>query len=349
VFGIGVGDGVGAVCVSVAALRFRASAYITLCTRELPMAETCSFRGYLKGHGNWVTALATPPDSVDTLVSVSRDKTLIWWELTGEEGDYGRPRKALHGHNHFISDVCLSSDGQFALTSSWDKELRLWDLQLGESVRRFVGHRKDVLSVAFSPDNRQIVSASRDRTIKMWNILGQCKYEIVEDSHTAWISCVRLSPSPAVPCFVSCGWDKLVKVWDLATCQLKFNLVGHTGYLNCVTISPDGSLCASGGRDGSVMLWDLQQGQHLHTLEGTEEIYALCFSPSRYWLCAATSSSVKIWDLETKSVVENLRDESFFGPKTAQAPPCICMAWSSDGATLFCGHTDNLIRVWAVI
>eukprot|EP00166_Cyanidium_caldarium_P000588 ctg_1229.g462 len=74
------------------------------------------------------------------------------------------------------------------------------------------------------PDNRQIVSSSRDRTIKMWNILGQCKYEITSDAHTDWISCVRLSPSASVPCFVSCGWDKLVKVWDLTSCQLKFNL-----------------------------------------------------------------------------------------------------------------------------
>ena len=29
-------------------------------------------------------------------------------------------------------------------------------------------------------------------------------------------------------------------------------------YLNCVTVSPDGSLCASGGKDGTAMLWDLQ-------------------------------------------------------------------------------------------
>jgi len=36
--------------------------------------------------------------------------------------------KSLLGHNHFISDVVMSSDGQFALSGSWDKTLRLWDL-----------------------------------------------------------------------------------------------------------------------------------------------------------------------------------------------------------------------------
>jgi WD40 repeat protein len=38
------------------------------------------------------------------------------------------------------------------------------------------------------------------------------------------------------------------QVWNLTNCKLKNNLVGHTGYVNTVTVSPDGSLCASGGK-----------------------------------------------------------------------------------------------------
>ncbi len=70
--------------------------------------------------------------------------------------------------------------------------------------------------------------------------------------------------------------------------------MGHTGYLNTVTISPDGSLAASGGKDGMAMLWDLNDGKHLYTLEAGDVIHALCFSPNRYWLCAATGSSIKV-------------------------------------------------------
>ncbi len=50
-----------------------------------------------------------------------------------------------------------------------------------------------------------------------------------------------------------------MKVWNLSNCKLRTNLVGHKGYVNTVTISPDGSLCASGGRDGTAMLWDLTE------------------------------------------------------------------------------------------
>lgn len=41
---------------------------------------------------------------------------------------------------------------------------------------------------------------------------GECKYTIVDDGHSEWVSCVRFSPSPTAPVIVSCGWDKRVKV-----------------------------------------------------------------------------------------------------------------------------------------
>ena len=121
------------------------------------MSETLSYRGALKGHAGWVTSLACPLDPTsNTLLSSSRDKSVIVWELERTEGQYGVAKKSLRGHSHFVQDVVISSDGQFCLTGSWDGTLRLWDLNTGSTTRRFVGHTKDVLSVAFSVDNRQV-------------------------------------------------------------------------------------------------------------------------------------------------------------------------------------------------
>ncbi len=52
------------------------------------------------------------------------------------------------------------------------------------------------------------------------------------------------------------------------------------------------------------MLWDLAEGKRLYSLDAQDIIHSLCFSPNRYWLCAATQSSIKIWDLE-RSVLLN--------------------------------------------
>ena len=50
------------------------------------------------------------------------------------------------------------------------------------------------------------------------------------------------SPSPPHPL------TPYQQVWNLTNCKLKTNHFGHNGFLNCVTVSPDGSLCASGGK-----------------------------------------------------------------------------------------------------
>merc|ERR1712071_257820 len=300
--------------------------------------ESLKLRGTLRGHNGWVTQIATNPKFPDMILSASRDKTLIVWKLTREENNYGVPQKRLYGHSHFVSDVVLSSDGHFALSGSWDKTLRLWDLAAGKTTRRFEDHTKDVLSVAFSADNRQIVSGSRDKTIK-------------EEGHTDWVSCVRFSPNNNNPVIVSCGWDNMVKVWNLANCRLKKNHDDHSGYLNTVTVSPDGSLCASGGKDCKAMLWDLNDDKRLYTLDHNDIVNALCFSPNRYWLCLLPAPTIKIWDLEGKTQVDELKNEvisSSTQNSKADPPQCLSMAWSADGQTLFAGYSDNVIRVWQV-
>merc|ERR1712196_42774 len=279
-----------------------------------------AMRGCLEGHSNWVTAIATTNENPDMILSASRDKSVMVWQLEREEGNYGFPKKALHGHGHFVQDVVISSDGQFALSGSWDGTLRLWDLNTGLTTRRFVGHEKDVLSVAFSADNRQIVSGSRDKTIKLWSTLGECKYTILSDGegHSEWVSCVSFSPSASHP----------------------------------VIVSPDGSLCASGGKDGVAMLWDLNEGKRLYSLpcEQGDIIHALCFSPNRYWLCAGTDNGIRIWDLEGKGIVDELKLDLPIPDIKSKALPvsCVSLAWSADGNTLFAGYTDSQIRVWQV-
>lgn len=100
------------------------------------ISETLALRGTLRGHGDWVTSLATTPEDPNLLLSSSRDKSVIVWSLThsstGDDDSYGYARRGLRGHSHFVSDVVISSDGAFALSASWDSELRLWDISSGK-------------------------------------------------------------------------------------------------------------------------------------------------------------------------------------------------------------------------
>ncbi|KAL2492443.1 Receptor for activated C kinase 1B [Abeliophyllum distichum] len=101
------------------------------------------------------------------------------------------------------------------------------------------------------------------------------------------------------PYFLAKYWsERTVKIWNLTNCKLRSTLAGHTGSVNTAVVSPDGSLYASGGKDGVILLWDLAEGKKLYSLEVGSVIHSLCFSPNRYWLFAATEASIKIWDLK---------------------------------------------------
>ncbi|KAF2076912.1 hypothetical protein CYY_001815 [Polysphondylium violaceum] len=320
-----------------------------------PLIKCVEF-GTLKGHQDFVTSIAVSPENPDVILSSSRDRSVMVWKLTPlDPENVGIAHRSLRGHSHFVQDVVISHDGQFALSGSWDGTLRLWDIVQGVSTRIFSGHTQDVMSVAFSGDNRQIISGSRDSTIKVWNTIGECKYTLEENGHTHWVSCVRFSPN--TPTIVSGGWDNQVKIWDIKTFKCINTLAEHEGYINTVTISPDGSLCASGGKDQNACLWELSTGKSLYKLDAKGIINALAFSPNKYWLCAATDSKILIWDLLTKNIIleivpeiktttaESSKKKKESKPKV---PTCLSLAWSVDGSTLYAGYKDSVIRVYRI-
>ena len=103
-------------------------------------------RGCLKGHNGWVTCMKMGEEEVgqDTykefLISGSRDRTLIIWDIDkvadgDDEKEWGQPRKVMTGHSHFISDLDLSQDSRYCLSSPWDDTIRLWSLKTASTIK----------------------------------------------------------------------------------------------------------------------------------------------------------------------------------------------------------------------
>jgi WD40 repeat protein len=58
-------------------------------------------------------------DTENMIVSASRDRTLLVWNLLRQKGNFGEPRKSLKGHSHFVQvwSISLSSTTNFTEVS----------------------------------------------------------------------------------------------------------------------------------------------------------------------------------------------------------------------------------------
>ena len=117
--------------------------------------------------------------------------------------------------------------------------------------------------------------------------------------------------SPDGATVASAGYDGTVKLWDVATGQLKASLAKHTARVVGAAFSPDGSTLATCSRDQTVMLWDLKTGQPKGTLRHNDEVVNVAFSPDGKVLATAChDGSVTIWDAATRNCVKTLQADA---------------------------------------
>merc|ERR550514_1850148 len=278
------------------------------------------------------------------------------WDLADkdeEDGERGRARKVLSGHSHFISDLDLSQDSKYCLSSSWDGTIRLWNLKTASTRKTLIGHTKDVLTVAFSPDNRQIASGSMDKGLKLWNIQGVCKFTVDQDTHSDWVSCVRYFQDVKQPIIVSASWDKTIKVWDNTQMSLMHTFVGHKAQINTLDLAPNTNIIASGSRDGHVNIWNLVEGKHLEDIDAESPVNVVLFTTKYYWLVIGTESGIRVYDLPGKRFIDRyeVKQEGSASAKKAKNPTqigCISLVFSKDQQNLYAGFTDGIIRVLSV-
>jgi len=290
------------------------------------------------------------------LLSGSRDKTLIKWDLTKdtefeEDAPLGKAKKLLTGHSHFISQVKLTGDSRYAFSSSWDGTVRLWNMATGRTISKLIGHERDVLSVDLSPDDRQIITGGQDRKIKIWNTRSECKHTVEQNGHTDAVQCVRFYQAKQPALCVTASWDKTIKVWNNTYMTLLYTFKGHTAQVTTLDIVENSSYLASGSRDGKVMVWDIVEGKWCTQQDCDSPVNAVLFSPKLYWLVIATEKGIKILNLPNQTWIQadiRATSKKQNEDRSEKNLACKSLCFNKSGSHLYSGWSDNFIRVYKI-
>jgi WD40 repeat protein len=243
--------------------------------------------------------------------------------------------RMLASHSKSVSAVAASPDGRRAVSASWDKTIKVWDLETDCELRTLAVLSYEVLGVAVSPDGRRAVSASW-KTLKVWDLETGRELRTLA-SHTSYVSGVAISPDGRR--VVSASHDNTLKVWDLETVREPRTLAGHSSFVSGVVVCPDGRRTVSASSDKTLKVWDLETGREQLTLAGhSSYVSGVAVSlDGRRAVSASGDKTIKVWDLETGHELCTLTGHSDYVWGVAVSP---------DGRCIVSASADKTLKVW---
>jgi WD40 repeat protein len=246
------------------------------------------------------TVVAVSPDG-KRLLSLGAGTDLRCWEV-----ESGKPAVALD-QSPLLRTMAQSPDGNWIaasrISSPADRStLALYQAQTGTRQAVCEGQTGPITALAFRADGKVLASGSvRSSDVWLWDVpSGEASL---------------LIPDIVQPCSVE-----------------------------AMAFHPDGKRLAvagidwmaTGGEDGHIALWNLDEGRLDHSLPGGAT--AVAFSPDGKRLAAAgLDRKVRVWDLATNGVALTL---------AGHIDTITCLAFSPDGTHFATGSDDRTIRLW---
>jgi WD40 repeat protein len=172
---------------------------------------------------------------------------LILWDVPGrrEIRRFGVPGESLWA-------LTISPDGRTALSDSGTSSMVVWDLEMGEEIRRFT--RRDApghvgsTGHAFLPNGRTALSCENDGYLIEWDLeTGQEIRRLGPGAGTR----TRVVVSPDGHLALTASMAGILMLWDLETGELIRQSEGH-GVIFDLALAPGGQSVLFGSSDRTI-------------------------------------------------------------------------------------------------
>ncbi len=144
-----------------------------------------------------------------TLATGNEKGDITFWNLrTGGRNSVSK------AHRDRISDLTFTKDGQTLITSSDDRQIKVWDLDNSSKRLRLrytlTGHTAKVRDIVLNPNGKVLASGSWDG-VRIWNIeTGQLLQHFY--AHEDWVQSLAFSRDGTI--LATGGFDNLIKLWE---------------------------------------------------------------------------------------------------------------------------------------
>nr|XP_012575073.1 transcriptional corepressor LEUNIG-like isoform X2 [Cicer arietinum] len=195
--------------------------------------------------------------------------------------------------------------------------------------------KSKVLSSHFSSNGEVLASAGHDKKIFIWNMET---FECVstEETHSLLITDVRFRPGSTI--FATSSFDRSVRLWDTTRpAKSLLKLTGHSEQVMSLDFHPRkvDLLCSCDSND-IIRVWNVNQCACLHVIKGGSK--QVRFQPLYGKLLAtATGNNVKIFDIETNSLLYHLQGHD---------KDVLSICWDRSGKYIASVSEDSA-RVWS--
>ncbi|XP_072171655.1 pleiotropic regulator 1-like [Diadema setosum] len=161
-------------------------------------------------------------------------------------------------------------------------------------------------------------------------------YRVIS-GHLGWVRSIAVEPGNQW--FVTGAGDRVIKIWDLASGQLKLSLTGHVSAVRGLAVSPRQPYLFSCGEDKMVKCWDLEQNKVIRHYHGhLSACYALDLHPTIDILATCgRDATIRIWDMRSKACIHTLTGHT----NTVASVKC-----QSAEPQIVSGSHDSTIRLW---
>jgi WD40 repeat protein len=240
---------------------------------------------------------------------------------------------SLSGHSRLITGLAASPDGRWLASGSADRSVRLWSLPDGEPGPGLQPHHSFVTCLAFHPGAKILASGSADKSVSLHRLPeGQLEGKL--GGHAGAINALAFSPDGQ---YLASGDVLGVHLWRVADKKLLTVLTYNEAQVSSLAFTPNSQLLVSHHEDRSLHIWQIPDGQLLHTLMETVSGWAL--HPDGKTLASGSPyGRVRLWRLPQADLLRSLE-----GHTEGEA-----LAFSPDGQRLI-GSDRQQLRVWTMV